>query len=261
MGVRGRLSWGALALLMMVAGICPRPVRAAEPVAPPDTDLAGALRSLASRAGLVFVGRVVAVQHMGGVVQVQFAVEQTIQGAAGATYTLREWAGLWPPGQYRYVAGQHVVIFLNPAGSAGLSTPVDGMEGVLPVVVQGASSPELVDVRRLASRVQRAVGSPLDGAGAGDSTETGAVLLSDVTAAVNSWRRPQRARLPRSPLPAPLRPKPILMQPADFGTATDPAEPTALPPEVLAPFAPGTSGTGKLLQPAHILPAAKVLPW
>jgi hypothetical protein len=157
---------------------------AAQDVAQPDASVGASLRNLASRAGVVFVGRVTAIGRAGGVVCVQFAVEQTVAGSVVSTYTLREWAGLWPPGQARYVLGQRVLIFLNPANGAGLSTPVDGMEGVLPVMVQGASSPELVDVRRVATRVQREVGSSLPG------TESGAILLSDAAATIAGWRQP-----------------------------------------------------------------------
>ncbi len=76
-----------------------------------DTTLGGALRSLASRAGVVFVGQVVSVVRKAGVVEVRFAVEQTVMGSVGDTYTLREWAGLWTGGQQRYRVGQRAMFF------------------------------------------------------------------------------------------------------------------------------------------------------
>jgi hypothetical protein len=33
-----------------------------------------------------------------GVVEITFAVEDAVRGVSGSTYTLREWAGLWPAG-------------------------------------------------------------------------------------------------------------------------------------------------------------------
>jgi hypothetical protein len=192
--VRLGLVWSVGLVFALAVGV--PAAKAAEAAAQPDTSVGGALRNLASRAGVIFVGRVMAIQPVGGVVEVQFAVEQVVQGSVGSSYTLREWAGLWPQGQARYTAGQHVLLFLNPANGAGLSTPVDGMEGVVPVLVQGASSPELADVRRLETRVQRAVGAPLSGA------DRGAISVSDAIATATGWREPMGAEPARVPVPA-----------------------------------------------------------
>ena len=133
----------------------------AESVVRPDTSVGAALRSLASRAEDVFVGQVVRIARKGGVVEVEFRVDQSVMGAQGAEYTLREWAGVWPPGQNRYVVGQRAMVFVYPASASGLSSPVDGAEGVVPVMVQGVGAEPLLDVRRLATRVLRGQGEPL----------------------------------------------------------------------------------------------------
>ena len=128
---------------------------------PPQTSLTGELGSLARRAATVFSGQVVAVDRRAGAVEVTFRVEQPVVGAVGKTFVLREWAGLWPQGQVRYYVGERALLFVHPASVAGFASPVDGQEGVVPVVVEGADAPELLDIRRLAAALQRAPGTPL----------------------------------------------------------------------------------------------------
>ena len=172
----------SLCLAALAVG-CARTAYAQAPeVSAPDSSLGAALRSLASRSGVVFVGRVTSVVPHGGVVQVSFAVEQPVLGAVGAVYTLREWASLWAAGQPRYRVGQRAMVFLHPPNAAGLSTPVDGMEGVVPVIATTADRTPLLDVRRLATRVLRAPGTPLD------PPERSAVALSDGARVVAGWR-------------------------------------------------------------------------
>jgi hypothetical protein len=88
--------------------------------------------------------------------------------------------------------GQRAMFFLHAPSAAGLSTPVDGMEGIVPVIATGADQAPLLDVRRLAGRVQRAPGQPLD------TAERGAVALSDARSIVAGWRsvQPEPRRLP-----------------------------------------------------------------
>lgn len=149
----------------------------------PDTSLSGALRSLASRASVVFAGQVVRVERKGGVVEVEFRVDQMVLGAAAGSYTVREWAGLWPPGQHRYVPGQRVMIFLRAPSSTGLSSPVDGMEGIVPLVMRGADASAVLDVRRLQARVARAKGSALP------AMQSAGMRFADAAAVVVNWRR------------------------------------------------------------------------
>jgi hypothetical protein len=165
-----------------------------------DGSVGAALRSLAARSGMVFVGRATAITPLQGSVEIRFAVEQPVLGVTGATYTLREWAGLWVGGQPRYRLGQRAMFFLHAPSAAGLSTPVDGMEGIVPVVATAANQPLLLDVRRLATRVQRAPGTPLD------TAEKGAVALSEAASAVAAWKTVS-VEPKRLPLPVALEPR------------------------------------------------------
>jgi hypothetical protein len=162
-----------------------------------------ALQDLMTRAGVAFVGTVTKIERQGGVVAVTWNVEQALSGQPGRFYVQREWAGLWPAGLQRYRVGEHAMVFLHAPSAAGLSLPIDGMEGVVPVVPAGAqtgvnitTSPQpLLDVRLLSTRIERKQRSVLSGA-SGDGTITLAQGVEVVRQA------------PRSFLPAPLDPKP-----------------------------------------------------
>lgn len=169
--------------------------------ATPPAGLAGEFASLASRAATIFVGQVISIERRGGAVEITFNVEQAIAGASGAEYTLREWAGLWPQGQFRYIVGQRALVFLNGTSAAGFGSPVDGAEGVVPVLVQGANAPELLDVRRLSAAVLRAPGTPL-------ATEAnGAIQLAEALPLIAAGLQNGAGRLPR---PEPVRlPMPV----------------------------------------------------
>lgn len=163
----------------------------------PDTSIGGALRSLAARAGVVFVGQVVKIEPKPGVVEVTFRVDRVVQGAVGANYTLKEWAGLWANGQPRYVPGQRAMVFLHAPGVAGLSTPVDGMDGVVPVMPALAGVAPMLNVRWIGTRVERSVGSPL--------VET-MISVEDAVAAVRTAKEPVLVSLPVAAKPHPLAP-------------------------------------------------------
>jgi hypothetical protein len=187
-------------MLILAAGVAGAQVRR-EPMAltaapAVDTSVGGALRNLASRAGVVFVGQVVAVERSGGVVEVRFSVQQVVQGAVGATFTLHEWAGLWAGGQQRYAVGQRAMWFLNAPNGAGLSSSVDGMEGVVPLVPMGANAAPLLDVRRLATRIQRAVGQPM---------MVEAVALPEAVASLATGKEPGVRELPGGWRPMPIK--------------------------------------------------------
>jgi hypothetical protein len=168
-----------------------------------DSTVGDALRSLAARAGVVFVGQVTRIERKGGVVEISFAVQQAVAGRVGAIYKLREWGGLWAGGQARYRVGQRAMFFLRaPHGGAnvgaGLSSPVDGMDGVVPLVPMGADAVPLLDVRRLATRVLRARGQPMVGE---------AVVLQDAARIVSAGKmepklEPALVQLPRNMRPA-----------------------------------------------------------
>lgn len=196
-------------LLLAVFWILLRAAALAQAVQP-DTSVSAALRNLASRSGVAFVGRVTKIDYGPGVVAVVFQVEQPLVGAVGSTYTLREWAGLWAAGQHRYSVGQRVAIFLHAPGKSGLSSPVDGMEGIVPVVQESANSEPLLDVRRVAARVQRNVGEPISDA------SNGAMKLADAADVVAGWNGTPRPEPIRRPLPigfAPIVTTPIVTTP------------------------------------------------
>jgi hypothetical protein len=202
--LRRHRAWLTFSLFLaahVVSAQCSTPISTPVPLVTvatlpdPDATLGDALHSLASRAGVVFVGQVISIERKRGAVEVHFAVQQVVQGEVGATYTLREWAGLWPQGEQRYVLGQRAMIFLHPVSVAGLSSPVDGMEGIVPLVPTGADVPPVLDTRRLATRVKRAVGQPL-------STES--VTLADAIGAIKGNAAP--GELPPHQLPIISRP-------------------------------------------------------
>jgi hypothetical protein len=193
----------------------------------PDTSVGRALRSLAARAGVVFVGQVEKVEPKGGVVEVTFRVDRAVQGAVAGSYTLREWAGLWANGQPRYLPGQRAMVFLHASSAAGLSTPVDGMEGVVPVVATSADAPPLLDARWLATRVQRGVGAPLVAA---------MVSVEDAVAAVRSASEPRLLASPVQPKPSPMVPVRIVPGGGVLGAGGDaPQTPVGRGPEILRP--------------------------
>lgn len=164
----------------------------------PPTSFEAKLASLTSRSALVFVGQVISTERHGGIVAITFRVDQTVSGEAGGTYTLREWAGLWPQGQFRYAVGDRALVFLREASGAGFSSPVDGAEGFVPVVVAGADAPALLDTRRLACALQRSAGTPLA------TPDGGTMLLSNALTAVHS-ELVLEAGLGHRRLKAPLR--------------------------------------------------------
>jgi hypothetical protein len=199
-GVSRRFEVGWLWRLLMLLGWLWFSFAALSEVAMPDVTVGAALRNLASRSGVAFVGRVLKIERGAGVVDVVFQVEKPMLGQVGATYTLHEWAGLWSAGQSRYSVGQHVAIFLHAPGKAGLSSPVDGMEGILPIVQESADSEPMVDVRLLAARVQRKVGEPIADAA------NGAMKLTDAADTVANWDQLLRPEPVRRPLPVGVEP-------------------------------------------------------
>jgi hypothetical protein len=160
----------------------------------PDTTVGDALRHLAFNAGVAFAGSVQSIElpdadHPSSVI-VTFQVIQPMLGDLGPVYTLREWAGLWTMGRQRYTVGQRALFFLHPVNAAGLSSPVDGMEGILPLIPTSADASPLLDVRRLATRILRHTG---------DQLPNDAITLAEATAVLtqgNSAAEPTLRALP-----------------------------------------------------------------
>jgi hypothetical protein len=119
------------------------------------------LHQLSDKAAVIFAGQVVAIRRPnGGVVEVEFRVDQAIRGCTARThYVLREWAGLW--------VGQRLLMLLHAPGAAGMSSPVGGLDGAIPIRQGGAAvastevaSPRqapFVDLRWLGARLPRVI--------------------------------------------------------------------------------------------------------
>jgi hypothetical protein len=128
--MRGMRSACALALVLTAC-------RGVAQTLPQTTD--DALHAMSQIAGVIFAGQVVAVRRheaidgATGVVEIEFAVEDAVRGVSGDTYTLREWAGLWPAGDAPFCAGQRFLMLLYAPGASGLSSPVGGMDGAIPI--------------------------------------------------------------------------------------------------------------------------------
>jgi hypothetical protein len=102
------------------------------------------LEQMTRSAGVIFAGEVISVRRPDGyagsgqdaaegVVTVEFRVDDAVRGCVGSSvYTLREWAGLWTGGE-RYRVGQRLLMFLHTPNARGLSSPVHGAEGAIPV--------------------------------------------------------------------------------------------------------------------------------
>ncbi len=138
----------------------------------PAVSVEDSLHTMAAQAGVIFVGTVLRVTHKGGadgasagVVEVDFEVGQAVRGCtSGAVYTLREWGGLWAPNQFRYQVGETKLMLLHAPGASGLSSPVGGTDGAIPVRGDAASQVEngstaasepIVDLRWVAANVAR----------------------------------------------------------------------------------------------------------
>lgn len=181
-----------------------------------DAALLRELQTLFQRAGTVFVGQIVTIERKPGCVEVVFRVEQPVRGLTGSPFVMREWTGLWAPGFSRYREGQRVLAFVYAAGRGGLSSPVFGPEGLVPVAVDGADQPELLDIRRVAASVVRSATTPLptEGNGAFRLPEVleffrGQRSAADVArVALPGSVHPVRARLP-SGLGLANRPRPV----------------------------------------------------
>lgn len=100
------------------------------------------LHQLSDKADVIFAGQVLAIRRPGnGVVEVEFRVDEAIRGCtSGTTYTLREWAGLWMADNQRYRVGQRLLMLLHAPGAGGLSSPVSGLDGAIPIRQGGAEA-------------------------------------------------------------------------------------------------------------------------
>lgn len=127
------------------------------------------LHDLSEKADIIFAGQVLAVRTDSGVVEVEFRVDHAIRGCtAGTPYILREWAGLWAGDSQRYRVGQRLLMLLHAPSTAGMSSPVGGLDGAIPIRQGGLANPSTgvatpppqppyVDLRWLGAKLTRAV--------------------------------------------------------------------------------------------------------
>jgi len=206
------MRWMGTMVLLLGAGFAV----GQDTVAMPEKSVGEALRGMATRASTVFVGQVERVDRKGGVVEVRFRVESVVAGNAGGEFVMRQWGGLWPQGMQRYVPGERAMVFVQAESAAGLTTPVNGAEGVVPVLQASAVDAPVLDVTRVATRVERGVTESLESVGDG-------VLLNDAVALVKAvrqpvWKEPRRIKLPVRVFPAvPVGGSPVLRTPVVIG--------------------------------------------
>ena len=125
-----------------------------EPLPTPPETVDGALKEMADQAAIIFVGEVIQIRRKEGVVEIDWHVEEAVCGVVvGTTFTQREWSGLWAGEAARYEVGQHSLLMLHAPSAAGFSSPVSGMDGVLPV--RGNAISGTVDLRWMATHIVR----------------------------------------------------------------------------------------------------------
>jgi hypothetical protein len=133
------------------------------------------LHQMSDRADVIFMGQVLTVRlpegagPASGIVEIEFRVDQAIRGCkSGQPYVLREWGGLWTGSSGRYRVGQRLLMLLHAPSRGGMSSPVGGLDGAIPIRQSAVSaSPEknatpppslpFVDLRWLGARLPRAV--------------------------------------------------------------------------------------------------------
>ena len=134
--------------LMMASAVSAQAGAAANPgsAAIPET-VEDVLHQMSDKADIIFAGQVTAI-HLSdagtaasGFVEINFRVDQGIRGCASrGSYTLREWAGLWADNPNRYEVGRRLLMMLRGPGASGMSSPVGGMDGAIPIRGGGAAS-------------------------------------------------------------------------------------------------------------------------
>ena len=108
-----------------------------------------------------------------GYVEVRFRVEEPVKGCSKVgAYVLREWAGRWVGRADRYRVGQRYLMMLTARGPLGMSAPVFGGDGAIPLgrsvagpiagtggvpADVGGAADGLVDLGLLQARVLRSV--------------------------------------------------------------------------------------------------------
>jgi hypothetical protein len=154
---------------LLMAPLAHGQVASAESVVQPQT-VVDILHQFSDKADVIFAGQVLAIRRTNnGVVEVEFRVDQAIRGCTtGTPYILREWAGLWAGDSQRYRVGQRLLMLLHAPSAAGMSSPVGGLDGAIPIRQSSVAmasgddvatppQPPYVDLRWLGARLPRAV--------------------------------------------------------------------------------------------------------
>ena len=150
----------ALRCLCVLAALFPGTIGLAEPPTvkrPSTSDFSATQRQhndfqqTVDQAGLIFEGTVTAIQPELGngkipqTYRITFLVRNGLRGVrTGASFSIREWAGLWTPGTgqpSRYRVGERAFLFLYPPGRAGLTSTVSGRKGKLTVTAGRVALP------------------------------------------------------------------------------------------------------------------------
>jgi len=184
------------------------------------------LHAMARVAGVIFTGEVVAVRRHDapdgatGVVEVEFALEDAVRGVGAGTYILREWAGLWTGGYKPFREGQRYLMLLYAPGAAGLSSPVGGMDGAIPIHGGDKASPSPAVAHLAGASVQAGTDNPalrqLD-------IQTATLQTVDLRWIATRVARPVAYRAPSVAQPTAL---PVSVR---FGTASTDAPPAQEP--------------------------------
>ena len=153
--------WGLLLAAALGAGSAAAQISAAA---------SAELQMMAGHAAVIFTGQVVDIAHNDGAgfVDIRFHIAQSLRGAPkSGSYVLREWAGLWTANPDRYHVGERKLMLLPARGPGGMSSPIGGIDGAIPILATGsapapntvdtasASATFAVDLRWIQARAQR----------------------------------------------------------------------------------------------------------
>lgn len=135
------------------------PAMHAQLPAPPATT-EDALHQMLSESGIVFTGQVTAIRRVEaangstGILEIDFAVDDAILGTTpNSTYILREWAGVAPNSDSTFLVGRRYLMLLHAPGPSGLSSPVGGPDGAIPILPTAeAASPAAPDAAGFAAQ-------------------------------------------------------------------------------------------------------------
>jgi hypothetical protein len=197
--------------LLIMASLFYRPAHAQTPA---SQTIEEALHQMSDSAGIIFVGEVTAIRSRSGengssgIVEVDFRIDQAVRNCIpNTTYTLREWVGLWSAGDQRYRIGQRLLMLLHAPGPSGITSPVGGMTGAIPIRASTpspdtasattASAPLIADLRWIGTRLQRPlpytsstlVTAQTTPSVSDTSTAAQQAPISVVVGMLNSWQR------------------------------------------------------------------------